>query len=555
MLSKLLQCLFVGGVLVLSACGSMGSKESYEGADLAAELQEARDAVAKTAAPTRAPEHPEESDSALKGAPSADRFYVSVHESPARDFFLGLMEGTNNNIVVHPKVSGNVTLELTSVTIQDVLRVCRDLYGYTYEYEQGIYTVYPRELTTQIFRINYPDIKRIGVSDTSVLVGQVSSSSEGGGGGSSSSESSSSLLGALMTQTDSEGNSSGDSSGSSVPGTRVQTLTQTNFWEGIRATVLAIVDEKGGNKVVVVSPQTSMAIVKAYPHELKRVREYLELAELTARQQVILEAKIIEVSLKKEFEAGINWTAISSQAGLFNNVTSAGSDIVEFDKDVGEVFASIIEIKDIQQLLQLLESQGEVKVLSSPRISTVNNQKAIIKVGSDEYFVTGISNTTTSTSSSTSDTPNVDLASFFSGIALDVTPQIADDNEVILHIHPVISEVTDQQKDFIVGDDKFSLPLAHRDIRETDSIVKAANGQVVVLGGLMKTTSSNVNNHRPFISSIPILGPILFKSKIENSEKTELVILLRPMVIENNDWSESLEVSHSRVIDIQSKFK
>jgi len=220
----------------------------------------------------------------------------------------------------------------------------------------------------------------------------------------------------------------------------------------------------------------------------------------------------------------------------------------------GGVFSSLLKVQDISKVLSLLETQGSVQVLSSPRVSTVNNQKAVIRVGSDEYFVTGISNNTTSNATSVSSTPNIELSPFFSGIALDVTPQIAEDGEVVLHIHPVVSDVTDQQKSFTVGNQAFSLPLALRGIRESDSIVKAQNGQVIVLGGLMQESKDNANGKRPILGDIPIVNA-LFRTKNKAKSKTELVILLRPIVVDGNTWQNELEQSEKRIQNIGDEYR
>src|SRR5690606_35960119 len=160
----------------------------------------------------------------------------------------------------------------------------------------------------------------------------------------------------------------------------------------------------------------------------------------------------------------INWNVIEGQLQYSNNVTSHASpvEITGSSPDGPEVFSSIFKIIDIRDFLSLLETQGSVQVLSSPRVSTVNNQKAVIRVGSDEFFVTGISNNTTASAGATTTSPEVELASFFSGISLDVTPQISEDGDVILHIHPIVSEVTDQQKVITIGDYSISVPLALR---------------------------------------------------------------------------------------------
>lgn len=496
-----------------------------------------------------------------------ERFDVSVRNVPAQTFFLGLVEGTDTNVVVHPDVTGNLSLDLKRVRVEDVLEVTRDIYGYEFERSGNIYTVYPNELRTQVFHLNYLDVQRVGVSDTNLSIGQAESSggnnNRGGrsGGGGADNEAAN-LLGMLG------GEDAGGGDASLSPGARVQTRNRTDFWRSLRESVTAIIGGDTGDRMVMVSPQAGMIVVKAMPHELKSVREFLERSELSIRRQVILEAKILEVRLSEGFQAGINWGAISGQLqyGYNQGETDSFTDEVRINRDSSGqfsatqttvdafqetsegLFTSVLQVGNIRDLLSLLETQGSVQVLSSPRVSTVNNQKALIRVGSDEYFVTGISNNTTSNVASVTSTPNIELSSFFSGIALDVTPQIADDGEVILHIHPVVSEVNDQLKVFTIGDEEFALPLAQRGVRESDSIVRAQSGQVVVLGGLMQEDTRDSDGKRPFLGDIPLLKS-LFRTQGRSQQKTELVILLRPVVVDSEDgaWSSELEGSRERM--------
>lgn len=466
-----------------------------------------------------------------------DRFDISVNQIPARTFFLSLVADSGVNVVAHPDVSGEISLELKNVSVEEVLEVTRDVYGYQYKFEKGIYTIYPRKIRTEIFHINYLDVERSGSTDTSVLIGAIVSENSNNSGGNNSQS---------RSQQERE----------DVSGSRVKTLNKTNFWQLLQQTLTAIVGGDQDGRLVVVNPQSGLAVVKAMPAELHAVREFLEKSELSVRRQVILETKILEVQLYDGFEAGVNWSAIQGQLQLTRNVDAyeLPADIIQASEATGEIFASIFRVENILDVISLLETQGNVQVLSSPRVSTVNNQKAVIRVGSDEFFVTGVSSNQTSTAATTTTTPNIELTSFFSGISLDVTPQIADNGEVILHVHPIVSKVVDQIKDFTVGDEEFSLPLALRDIRESDSIVRARSGQVVVLGGLMKEILNDVLKKQPVLGDIPGVNAF-FRSKQKQIEKTELVILMRPIIVDDEDWREDINASQQRIINLSEEHR
>jgi MSHA biogenesis protein MshL len=188
-------------------------------------------------------------------------------------------------------------------------------------------------------------------------------------------------------------------------------------------------------------------------------------------------------------------------------------------------------------------------------VSTLHNQKAIIKAGTDEFFVTGVhSDTTTGTATTT--TVEYELTPFFSGVALDVTPQISEEGRVLLHIHPTISDVTDQRKTLSVRGTVDVLPLALSQVRESDTIVKAMSGQVIVIGGLMRETRKRNQYKTPILGDVPGLGR-LFRSDQDQTRTTELVILLRPLVVSDDaaQWKPLVDEPMQRLDEMTKQGK
>ena len=192
-------------------------------------------------------------------------------------------------------------------------------------------------------------------------------------------------------------------------------------------------------------------------------------------------------------------------------------------------------------MINLLETQGDVQMLSNPRVTAINNQKAVIKVGQDEYFVTEVSSTTV-TGNSTTTTPEIELTPFFTGIALDVTPQIDVNGSVILHVHPSVTETAEQKKVITLNNEEFILPLAQSNIREADTIIRAGTGEILVIGGLMQTVTTDEESKTPLLGDLPVLGN-LFKSIRKRQDKKELVILIKPTVVMADSWQKQQQRS------------
>jgi MSHA biogenesis protein MshL len=498
--------------MLLSGCQSIqpvaGTTTQQEGVAAIEEAIQINESKKADIAPPPAPVLLPPLDLQSANTKLEERFDITAEVLPARDFFMGLVQGTPYNMIVHEQVGGNISVDLKSVTVSEVMQAVHNVYGYEFKLSGNLYQVLPAALQTELFQINYLDIQRDGSSDTQVSAGSVSTSGE-------------------------------NSSTEEVIGTRISTKTSTDFWGSLQGTLDTIVSGEG--RKVVVTPQTGVVVVRALPSELETVREYLAQAELILHRQVVIEAKILEVTLNNGFQAGVNWSALGRPGEGKTALFSQTSEVLSNADNIAGIFKADLSLGDFAAVIELLGSQGDVQVLSSPRVSTVNNQKAVIKVGTDEFFVTEVE-TTTTTGTSTTTSPSIELTPFFSGIALDVTPQISADGDIVLHIHPSVSEVVDQQKQISIGSDTYNIPLALSSIRESDSIVRADSGQVIVIGGLMKSTDTDTEAKTPGLGDVPVVGK-LFQQKRQAGSKTELVIMLRPVLASQDNLQNELKRS------------
>lgn len=482
---------------------------------------------------------PQSSDSGLFGA---EKYDINAQSVDAAAFFAGLVTDTPFSVAIHPEVTGAISMNLKQVSLDQVFELVGDLYGYDIARQGTIYRVRPAGMRTETFNINYLLMQRDGATQTSIISGGVSQSQ-----GNNANNGNSSLNN--FSGNSQNSNNLGGGLNNNTNGTVISTRTETNFWENLQTSLQAMIGDEAG-RTVFVTPQAGLVTVRAMPDELKAVREYLQVSESNLQRQVVLEARILEVSLNDEYQQGINWNQVLAHAGStdFQFSTSAGAIGNEISAALGGVTSLSFLNQDFSGVLNLLSTQGNVQVLSSPRVTATNNQKAVIKVGDDEYFVTDISSQNTITSTTTSVVPDIELTPFFSGIALDVTPQIDPQGSVLLHIHPSVIETQEQEKVVTLNQEQIVLPLAQSTIRESDTVIRANSGEIVVIGGLMQSTISEVNSKTPLLGDIPFFGE-LFKNRQDKEIKSELIILLKPTVVGVGTWSEQLQMSQEQMAD------
>jgi MSHA biogenesis protein MshL len=209
-----------------------------------------------------------------------------------------------------------------------------------------------------------------------------------------------------------------------------------------------------------------------------------------------------------------------------------------------------------QAVLSFLDSQGSVQVLSSPRIATINNQKAVLKVGTDDFYVTNITTNTATSGTGTTSSPSITVQPFFSGISLDVTPQIDEEGHVILHVRPSVSVVTERTKNINLGTlGTYQLPLASSRTNQTDSVVRVQDGFIVAIGGLMEQEQTNDSAKVPGAGDVPVLGA-LFGQTRKAMHKRELVVLIKPTVIQSDrQWGQDIDQVSDRLKAYEPVYK
>ena len=292
--------------------------------------------------------------------------------------------------------------------------------------------------------------------------------------------------------------------------------------------VVSSMTSKDGKKLVI-SKLSGLIQVRDYPEEMQEVARFLEQMETSSQRQVLIQARFLEVTLRKEFETGVRWdkiqtellnlnlTQLSLSWNIFGGGTpSSATGAMLVSGATGPLANGDFVLSD---LVKALEIQGKVKALASPKVATLNNQTAIVKIArQDVYFTSEISQGQTSTLQSF--TPNtIDV-----GVILDVTPQVGGGGDITMNIHPSITAEFDR----VTAPDGTEFPLLR--IREADTVVKVRDGQTIIIAGLIQEQDSTTRTGLPCLTNLPVLG-YLFGYREETSEKTELVILITPTVL------------------------
>lgn len=471
-------------------------------------------------------------------------YTFSARDAEVRDILLAFSKESEYNIVIDPELSGKVTLDLKRVTLREALEAILTPIGWTYRIEGKFIHILKPQMETRLFTLNYIATKRSGKREIYASTG-----------------------GGLQTAATVGQTVSSSPAGSRTGYSDLISVDEMDLWKEIQKGLEAIIfgtpetQEKGSNsetgatsftrvdksgKRLIINKSTGMIMVTDYPNNLNRIATYLEAIEGSSHRLVTIQAKILEVILSDEHKEGINWKVIEGLPrsinlawGLTNRAGTTGypggtGGYLSTDSTSGmtidtpgifkiKPFGGILAIGAggteiaLSDIMQAISEYGDVKVLSSPTISTLNNQKAIIRVGNqDVFFITGAVATQTTV------TQIIQPMTIDVGIILDVTPQIAEDGTIIMNIHPSITEKTGEK---VTPDGKTTFPLLS--VRETDTTVRVKEGQTIIIAGLMQEKNEESYIGVPGLQSIPLLGN-LFRYKAQKKRNSELVIMITP---------------------------
>jgi general secretion pathway protein D len=498
----------------------------------------------------------------------AELFSVSVHNVPIRDLLFAIARDARLNLDVHPDLQGTVSINAIDQTIQSLLDRAAVQVDMRYEMQGRNLFVMPDAPILRHYQVDYPNVTREAKSTVSASSSIGGAGASGNAGNSSSSalantsnnrfwETLTQNIKDLLRETDKllpEGN---DASASATrPLVAVQTPTGTATGSAPAAPVPVHPQTSRFREAasVIANPETGVISVRATYRQHLRVREFMDRIISGARRQVMIEATIVEVNLSDQYQQGINWTVFRQGLPLLQFGPAGTAQAIPGGTPVSGIIPSMMAITpsysrpmgltQISAALRLLESFGNTKVLSSPKISALNNQAALLKVTEDlVYFTirtvfTPAQQGAAALFSVTSEPNTVSV-----GFVMSVMPQISDDDQVTLILRPTLSRVVGYVEDPAVpialaqarsggvsNLPEISSKIPQIQTRELESIIKVRSGDTAVLGGLMREDFNNSTDQTPGLGSLPVVGE-LFKYKKRENSKSELVIFLRPIVV------------------------
>ena len=441
-------------------------------------------------------------------------FTVVATDLPANELLFALARDARLNLDIDPSIDGRVSINAIDQTLPQILKRISRQVSLRYYVDGPNLVVEPDRPFIRTYRIDYLNMSRVTTSSVGIETA-LADADEGG---------------------------TGDSS------TQIKNDAANNFWETLESNLRILASPPGVDGVIISNRESGTISVRTTAAAHEDIQRFVDSVTRSARQQVLIEATVVEVTLSDQFQAGVDWSVIANGEGW-----SAGQDLLSATTQLGSLATGgpVTEInyfntnsdRDINAAVRALDTFGEVSVMSSPKIMALNNQTSILKVADNTvYFeidatsdVAGDSGTITQTFDTTAKTVPV-------GFVMNVTPFITADEEVILNIRPTITRILRFVNDPnpLLAEVGVVSQIPEIQVREMESVLRVSSGDTAVIGGLMQDSNSDTDSGVPGLHDAKGFG-ILFGTKTRENEKTELVIFLRPRVLDNASLDTNLQ--------------
>jgi general secretion pathway protein D len=461
--------------------------------------------------------------------PPQETFTVVVDNVPVDKLLFALARDANLNIDIHPNIKGSITLNAVNQTLTQLLERIANQIDLRYQLNGNHLIISPDSPYLRLYKVDYVNLARESTSEISVATQIISDINRGVGG---------------------SGGSSGGGGGSSANNnstTQIKNKSDNLFWETLKKNIQAILTShqtgtKQGSQEdnVVVNSQSNVISVRATSKQHEEIQRFLDQIMVNVQRQVLIEATIVEVKLNDHYQAGVDWQRIAGdftyQQSLLKGNIGQDSPFYAFGyNNAKSTFGNI------SAMVRLLEEFGTVKVISSPQVMALNNQTAILKVVDNlVYFTTEVQTTENNNQIRQMVTTQVNTVPV--GLVMSVTPQISENDEIILNIRPTVSRVIDFKADPnpTLAQAGTTNKIPQIAVREIESILKVNNADIAIIGGLMQDSSQQDKQGIPVLSQLPLLGD-LFSYRSDSYTKSELIIFLRPIVIKDASLSGNLQ--------------
>jgi MSHA biogenesis protein MshL len=469
-------------------------------------------------------------------AAPTEKYTVVVHEVPVKELLFALARDAAVNVDVDPGIDGIVTLNAIDQTLSQILdRIARQV-DMRYEIRDKNLLVMPDRPYFRSYTVDYVNLSRdttgtINVA-TQIATTGAAQIGEGGGGG-------------------------GGGAGNNNSTTAITNTANNRFWLTLTRNIQALIGETASGSAqdlpvtgaVIPNPEAGLINVRATAKQHEAVQAFVDRVMASAQRQVLIEATVVEVTLSDQYRQGIDWRVINQGTGLdafqlltgnlAPGLTQAGTAV---NPPLGIASSFVLDYTSksngqrIDVVVELLRKFGDLQVLSSPRIMALNNQPAVLKVVENVvYFEIDVEPGIATGNTQSIPAIETTAKTVPVGLVMTVTPQVNENQSVTLNMRPTISSITksvpDPSPDLAVAGTTNLVPQIQ--VREMESVLKVQNGQIAVLGGLIQDSVRQDSNRVPLLSDLPVLGDAFFKTHDNNYQRSELVIFLRPLVIDN----------------------